>query len=147
MPLRWVSWRVGSVPSPGHGSVVGVSVGHAHELPAGEPAGVVADALAEVEAGRIAYLTRAGEPVAALVPVTELTELQQASQAAAIADAQAVRARPGPHIPHEVIEAMMAADDATHDAMAAALDAHAGQDLPPDEVTAIWKMITGRRSA
>jgi antitoxin (DNA-binding transcriptional repressor) of toxin-antitoxin stability system len=124
-----------------------VSVGHAHELSAGEPAGAVADALAEVEAGQIAYLTRAGKPVVALVPVTELTELQQASDGAAIAEAQALRARPGPRIPHEVIEAMMAADDATHDAMAAALDARAGQDLPPDEVTAIWEMITGRRSA
>ena len=35
------------------------------------------------------------------------------------------------------LEAMMAADDATHDAMAAALDARADQDLPPDEVTAL----------
>lgn len=107
----------------------------------------MADALAEVEAGQIAYLTRAGRPIAALVPVTELTELQQALDAAAIAEAQTVRARPGPRIPHDVIEAMMAADDATHDAMAAALDARAGEDPAPDEITAIWETISTRRNA
>jgi prevent-host-death family protein len=52
-----------------------VSAGHAHELPAGEAGGAIAEALAEVEAGQIAYLTRAGQPVAALVPVSELAEL------------------------------------------------------------------------
>ena len=67
--------------------------------------------------------------------------------AAAIAHAVTIRARPGPRIPHQVVEAMMAADDATHDAMAAALDARAGMDPPPDEVTAIWEMISSRRSA
>lgn len=107
----------------------------------------MADALAEVEAGQIAYLTRAGQPIAALVPVTELTELQHASDSAAIAEAELIRARPGPRIPHEVIEAMMGADDATHDAMAAALDARAGEDLPPDEVTALWETIRTRRGA
>ena len=107
----------------------------------------MAEALAEVEAGRIAYLTRAGQPVAALVPPTELAELQQTSDSAAIAEAQAIQARPGPRIPHEVVEAMMDADDATHDAMAAALDARAGEDLPPDEVTALWETVRTRRSA
>jgi antitoxin (DNA-binding transcriptional repressor) of toxin-antitoxin stability system len=116
-------------------------------LPAGEPGGAVAEALAEVEAGQIAYLTRAGQPVAALVPPTELAELQQTSDFAAIAEVQAVRARPGPRIPHEVVEAMMDADDATHDAMAAALDARAGENLPPGEVSALWETIHTRRGA
>jgi hypothetical protein len=76
-----------------------------------------------------------------------IAELQEALDAAAIVQAQTIRVRPGPRIPHEVVEAMMAADDATHDAMAAALDARTGEDLPPDEVTAIWETISGRRSA
>ena len=39
----------------------------------------------------------------------------------------------------------MVADDEIHDAMAAALDARAGQDMPPDEVTALWEAISRRR--
>ena len=120
-------------------------MGHAHELPAGEPGGVVGRALAEVEAGGIAYLTRAGRAIAALVPVAELVELQNASDSAAIAEASAVRGRPGPQIPHEVVEAMMVADNATHEAMAAALDACADRDVPAGEVTAMWKSILARR--
>ena len=107
----------------------------------------MAEALAEVEAGQIAYLTRAGQPVAALVPVTELAELQHTSDSAAIAEAQAIRARPGPRIPHHVVEAMMGADEATHDAMAAALDVRAEEDLPPEQVTALWDTIRTRRGA
>ena len=102
------------------------------------------EALAEVEAGAIAYLTRSGRPVAALVPVAELVELQSASDSAAIA-AAAVRARPGPQVPHDVVEAMMAADDVTHDAMAAALDAWVGQDVSAGEVRARWESIRARR--
>jgi antitoxin (DNA-binding transcriptional repressor) of toxin-antitoxin stability system len=132
------AWRVGCGA---------VSAGHVHDLPAGEPSGAVAEALAEVEAGQIAYLTRAGQPVAALVPVTELAQLQHASDTAAIGEAEAVQARPGPRIPHEVVEAMMGADEATHDAMAAALDARAGEDLPPEQVTALWETIRTRRGA
>jgi hypothetical protein len=33
-----------------------MSAGYAHELPAGEPAGALANALAEVEAGQVSYL-------------------------------------------------------------------------------------------
>lgn len=124
-----------------------MSAAHAHELPVGEPGGAVADALAEVEAGQIAYLTRAGRPVAAMVPLTELVELQQASDAAAIAEAEAIRARPGPRIPHDVVEAMMDADDETHDAMAAALDARVGEDLSPVDVAALWETIRTSRGA
>jgi antitoxin (DNA-binding transcriptional repressor) of toxin-antitoxin stability system len=124
-----------------------VSAGHAHELPAGESGGAIAEALAEVEAGQIAYLTRAGQPVAALVPVSELAELQHMSDSATAAEAQAIKARPGPRIPHEVVEAMMEADEATHDAMAAALDARADEDLPPEQVTALWEAIRARRGA
>jgi antitoxin (DNA-binding transcriptional repressor) of toxin-antitoxin stability system len=124
-----------------------VRIGYAHELPAGEPGGAVADALAEVEAGQTAYLTRDGTPIAALVPVAELTELQHALDSVAIAEAETMRARPGPRIPHEVVEAMMAADDGMHDAMAAALDARDGENVPPAEVTAIWEAIRARRGA
>lgn len=120
---------------------------HAYELSPGEPAGAVAAALAEVEAGQVAYLTRASQPIAALVPVAELADLQHASDAAALAEAATIRNRPGPRIPHDVVEAMMAADDVIHDAMAAALDARAGDDLPPGEVTAIWEAVSARRSA
>jgi len=86
-------------------------------------------------------------PVRSLVPVTELAELQHTSDAAAIAEAEAIQARPGPRIPHEVVEAMMGADEATHDAMAAALDARAGEDLPPEQVTALRETIRARRGA
>jgi antitoxin (DNA-binding transcriptional repressor) of toxin-antitoxin stability system len=107
----------------------------------------MAEALAEVEAGQIAYLTRAGKPVAALVSVTELAELQHTSDSAAVAEAQAIQARPGPRIPHEVVEAMMGADEITHDAMAAALDARAEEDLPPEQVIALWETIRTRQGA
>jgi antitoxin (DNA-binding transcriptional repressor) of toxin-antitoxin stability system len=117
-------------------------------LPPGESGGAIAEALAEVESGHIAYLTRAGQPVAALVPLSELAELQHMSDSAAIAEAQAIKARPGgPRIPHEVVEAMMEADEATHDAMAAALDARVGEDLPPEQVSALWEAIRARRGA
>jgi antitoxin (DNA-binding transcriptional repressor) of toxin-antitoxin stability system len=55
-----------------------MTLAHAHELRPGEPAGPVAEALAEAEAGEISYLTRDGEPVVALISVGELTELQVA---------------------------------------------------------------------
>ena len=38
----------------------------------------------------------------------------------------------------------MGADDDVHDAMAAALDAQAGEDLPPDSVRAIWEAVRAR---
>lgn len=117
---------------------------HAHELRPGEPVGPVADALAEAEAGEISYLTRDGRPVVALVSVGELTELQAAQDARDIAEAGSIRSRPGPLIPQDVIEAMMGADDDVHDAMAAALDAQAGEDLPPDSVRAIWEAVRAR---
>jgi antitoxin (DNA-binding transcriptional repressor) of toxin-antitoxin stability system len=123
-----------------------MSAGHAYELTAEEPEVAVAGALAEVQAGQIAYLTHAGQTVAALVPPGELTALQHAADAHAIAEAHAVASRPGPQIPHAVLEAMMTADDATHDAMATALDAHADQDMRPDEVTALWERINTRRA-
>jgi hypothetical protein len=36
---------------------------------------------------------------------------------------------------------MMDADDPAHDAMAAALDARNGEDLPPEAVRALWETI------
>jgi antitoxin (DNA-binding transcriptional repressor) of toxin-antitoxin stability system len=60
----------------------GVGAGHAYEVPVGRPA--IDGALAEVEAGEIAYLTRAGERVAALVPLPHLEEIWDASDDSAI---------------------------------------------------------------
>lgn len=117
----------------------------AHELRPGEPVGAVADALAAAEAGEISYLTRDGQPVAALISIDELTELQSAQDAHDIAEAQSIHSRPGPLIPQDVIEAMMSADEETHDAMAAALDAHARENLPPDSVRAMWEAVRARR--
>lgn len=117
---------------------------HAHELRPGEPVGPVADAVAEAEAGEISYLTRDGEPVVALISVGELTELQAAQDAREIAEAESMRSRPGPLIPQDVIEAMMGADDEAHDAMAAALDAQARENLPPDSVRAMWEAVKAR---
>ena len=124
-----------------------MSLTHSHELTAGEPTGPVADALAEAEAGEISYLTRDGHAIAALVSVAELDELRASHDAVAIAEAEAIRARPGPQIPHDVIEEMMDADDLAHDAMAAALDARAGEDVPPKAVRAMWDAIKARSPA
>jgi hypothetical protein len=49
--------------------------------------------------------------------------------------------------PHEVVEAMMVADEATHDAMAAALDVRAEEDVPPEQVTALWEAVRTRPGA
>lgn len=57
------------------------------------------------------------------------------------------QARPGPQIPHEVIDEMMDADAALHDTMAAALDARAGEALSAEEVKALWDAIRGRGNA
>jgi hypothetical protein len=75
-----------------------------------------------------------------------LTELQAAQDARDIAEAESVRSRPGPLIPQDVIEAMMDSDDETHDAMAAALDAHAAENLPPDSVRAMWEAVRAKSS-
>jgi hypothetical protein len=63
----------------------------------------------------------------------------------AVAQAESIRTRPGPLIPHDVVEAMMGADDEVHDAMAAALDAHARENLSPDSVRAMWEAVKARR--
>jgi antitoxin (DNA-binding transcriptional repressor) of toxin-antitoxin stability system len=107
-----------------------MTLANRHELAPGEPIGPLADALTEADAGQITYLTRDGQPVAALVPIDQLTE--------------AIRARPGPRIPHHVIEAMMDADDEAHDAMAAALDGRASEDVPPDSVRVMWEAVRAR---
>jgi antitoxin (DNA-binding transcriptional repressor) of toxin-antitoxin stability system len=124
-----------------------VSIAHSHELMADEPSGPVADAFADVEAGHISYLTRGGHPVAALVSVGELAELQAAHDAVEVAEVEAIRTRPGPQIPHDVIEAMIDADDATHDAMAAALDAHDGEDVSPAVVRVMWQAVQDQSHA
>ena len=121
-----------------------MSIVHSHELTADQPTGPVADAFADVEAGHISYLTRDGHPIVALVSVGELAQLQAAHDAIEVAEAEAIRARQGPQIPHDVIEAMIEADDATHDAMAAALDAHNGEDVSPEAVRVMWQAAQGR---
>ncbi len=95
---------------------------YSHELRAGEPTGPVADALAEAEDGQISYLTRGGRPIAALVSIAELAELQAAQDA-------------------RDIVAMMDADDDVHDAMAAALDSRATEDIPPEAVRGMWEAV------
>ena len=77
-----------------------------------------------------------------MVPrVPPATEHSAADDNIDIAEAEAIRARPGPRIPQDVIEEMMDADDPAHDAMAAALDARNGEDLPPEAVRALWETI------
>lgn len=118
----------------------------AHELRAHEPTGPIAAALAEAEAGEISYLTRGGEPVAAVVSMNQLAEFQAAQDAHDVAAAEVIRSRPGPRIPHDVIEAMMDASDEAHDAMAAVLDTRSGEDLSPDSVRGLWETVRARRS-
>jgi hypothetical protein len=65
----------------------------------------------------------------------------------AIAEAESIRSRPGPLIPNDVVEAMMDADDGAHDAMAAALDAHARENLSPDSVRAMWEAVKARHGS
>jgi hypothetical protein len=79
--------------------------------------------------------------------VGELAELQAVHDAVDVAEAAALRARPGPRIPHDVIEEMMDADDPTHDAMGPALDARAGQDVPAEAVRALWQDVPAINSA
>jgi antitoxin (DNA-binding transcriptional repressor) of toxin-antitoxin stability system len=118
----------------------------AHELRAHEPTGPIAAALADAEAGEISFLTRGGRPVAAVVSMGQLAEFQATQDSRDVAEAEAIRARPGPRIPHDVIEAMMDASDEVHDAMAAALDARSGEDLSPDSVRKLWETVRARRS-
>jgi antitoxin (DNA-binding transcriptional repressor) of toxin-antitoxin stability system len=117
-----------------------------HELRAHEPTGPVAAALAEAEAGEISNLTRGGQPVAAVVSMGQLAESQATQDAHDVPTAEAIRSRPGPRIPHDVIEAMMDASDEAHDAMAAALDARSGEGLSPDSVRELWETVRIRRS-
>lgn len=123
-----------------------MSVAHGHELRATDLTGPVADALADAESGHISYLTRDGQAVAAVVSVGELTELQAAQDGWDIAEAEAIRARPGALIPHDVVEAMMDADDGAHDDMASALDTCAGVAVLPEAVRGMWEAVIAQRS-
>lgn len=57
-----------------------------------------------------------GRPVAAIISVDELAELQAAADAADLARAEAVRAQGLPGIPHQQVVAAMAALDAADEA-------------------------------
>ena len=61
-------------------------------------------------------ITEHGKPVAAIISVDELAELQAAADAADIALAQRVRASSAVGIPHEQVTAAMEALDAAEDA-------------------------------
>jgi len=65
----------------------------------------------------------------------------------AIAEAESIRSRPGPLIPHDVVEAMMGADAEVHDAMAVALDERATENLSPDSVRAMWEAVKSRHGS
>ena len=57
-------------------------------------------------------LTEHGTPVAAIVPVADLEDLQHAQDAADLALCQAIKAGSGPGLPHEQFMAVLAAEDA-----------------------------------
>jgi prevent-host-death family protein len=57
-------------------------------------------------------LTEHGRPVAAIISVADLEELQRAQDAADLAECRAIKARSGPGVPHEQFMAMLEAEDA-----------------------------------
>ncbi|HEX5495791.1 MAG TPA: type II toxin-antitoxin system prevent-host-death family antitoxin [Mycobacteriales bacterium] len=59
-------------------------------------------------------LSDGGTPVAAIISIADLEEMQQAQDAADLALCQAIKANfTGPGIPHEEVMAMLEAEDAT----------------------------------
>jgi hypothetical protein len=48
----------------------------------------------------------------------------------------------GPYIPHDLVTALDTAIPATVDAFLAALKARAGEDIPAQEVRALWERMT-----
>jgi prevent-host-death family protein len=56
-------------------------------------------------------LTRNGRPVAALVPVEVLADLEAAEDAADLEAARAAAAEPGPNVPHAQVLADLVADE------------------------------------
>ena len=56
-------------------------------------------------------LTEHGRPVAAIISVTDLEELQR-QDAADLAECRAIKTRSGPGVPHEQFMAMLEAEDA-----------------------------------
>jgi prevent-host-death family protein len=63
-------------------------------------------------AGEHVILTVDDAPVAAIISIQELRELQAAQDAADIAQCLRSEANPGPRYPHEEVLALLAADDA-----------------------------------
>jgi prevent-host-death family protein len=57
-------------------------------------------------------ITEAGTPVAALISIDELDELQQGRDAVDLARCRQVKARSGPGLPHEEFMALIEAEDA-----------------------------------
>jgi transcriptional regulator with XRE-family HTH domain len=60
--------------------------------------------------------------------------------------AESIRAPHGPYIPHELIAALDAAPLATVEAFLSELEARAGEDIPADEVWALWERMTSKPS-
>jgi transcriptional regulator with XRE-family HTH domain len=56
--------------------------------------------------------------------------------------AESIRAPHGPYVPHDLVAALDAAAPATAAAFLAALEARAGEDIPADEVRALWERMT-----
>lgn len=88
-------------------------------------------------------LTEHGRPVAAIISVEELAELLHAQDTADVALAESLKARGG-WVPHELAEQMIEADDAPFDAMSRAIIARTGDEIPLDELTAMWDAIRAR---
>ena len=57
-------------------------------------------------------ITEDGEPVAVLISVDELAELQQTQDAADLALCQRIKIDSGPGVPHDAFMAMLEAEDA-----------------------------------
>jgi len=77
--------------------LVGVTSAHAYELPPHE--GVPAEAVDAAVGGEVVYLTRGGEPIAAVVSADAAEYLEALEDAADIIAARRALADPAPSIP------------------------------------------------
>jgi prevent-host-death family protein len=92
-------------------------------------------------------LTDHGKPVAAIISMAELDELQRAQEASDIAEAQAIVAQGGPKIPNRQVAALLEVDDATYADLIAALRERGGDGIPDEEFMAMVRTRAARHSA